>query len=174
MKTTNIIVYVFFFILFLVSCEKNKMYVPPREMLIKTVVESDNVEECVDAYNSFLFHYYDEAVLPLSVHMIEKYGYGEACNHMYGKILRDFKNPSVSIDSATQKYMLYYLKKGIELKDTASVWIMCRLCMSGTFVEKDTIMAKKLLLDFFSAEKVESLFWPYLKRHTDTVNIPIL
>ena len=166
MKAINIIVDVFLCMLFLVSCEKNKKYVPPREMLIKTVIESDDIEECVDAYNSFLFHYDDEAALPLSVHMIEKYGYGEACMNMFEMILDYFKNPSVSVDSATQEYMLYYLKKGIALKDTTCAWVMCKLCMSGTFVEKDTIMAKKLLLDFFPAEKVESVMWPYLKGHT--------
>lgn len=133
---------------------------PPKEDLISVVLAKNDI----DAYNMLLFYYPDDlSILPIAVHMAKNSKYGKAYYDLFQTIYSIFNESSVPIDSATQKYMMYYLEKGIELKDSDCVWAMSKLYMIGTFVEEDTIKAKKNLMKVFSSNDIDSLYWQLLK-----------
>lgn len=137
---------------------------PPKEELISIVLTSNDI----DAYNSLLFYYPDDlAILPMAVYMAEKQGYGKAYSDLFHTLYSVFNDNSVSIDSITQKHMMYYLRRGIELKDTDCVWIMSGLYMTGTFVERDTIKAKENLMKIFSLKDINRFYWPLLKNEAE-------
>ena len=132
----------------------------------KELIKSINTEGSIDSYNSFLFNYPDDiSIIPLSVNMVEQYGYGKACSSLFYTMYSAFSSTSIEMDSIMKKNMLYYLNKGIELKDTDCVWIICRLYLTGTFVERDTTAAKRYLTQIYSSGEIDTLYWPYLKKH---------
>lgn len=151
-----------------VSC-KNKadnVSTPLNNLSKKELIKSVNTEGSIDSYNSFLFNYPDDiSIIPLSVNMIEQYGYGKACSNLFYTMYSAFSRTSIEMDSIIGKSMLYYLNKGVELKDTDCVWIICRLYLTGTFVERDTSAAKRYLRQIYSSDEIDTLYWPYLKKH---------
>ena len=151
------------------SDEKNEGIVitpeaPSKEELIADVLSLGDI----DSYNSLLFYYPDDInVLPLSVYMAEYQKYGHAYFNLFYTFYSAFNETRVSLDSATQGLMLYYLEKGVELKDTDCVWMMSKLYTDGTIVVRDTSKAKDLLLLVYPSDVVETYYWPYIKRHAD-------
>ena len=156
-------------IVFFLSCENtNKDSVQKqkeeqeRELLISDIIKEGNIE----SYNSFIFNYHDDIkCIPLSIYMIEKYNYGHACYQMFSYFCNLFEYDSLILDSASKEYLLYYLKKGVDLEDTTCIWAMSNLYISGIYVEKDTVLAKKYIMRIFSKDDVDSFVWPYLKRN---------
>ena len=150
------------------SCNNNEdsETTPSNDLSKKELIKSIATEGNTDSYNSFLFNYpSDISIIPLSVNMVEQYGYGKACSSLFYTMYSAFKSTSIEIDSIMQKTMLYYLNKGVELKDTDCVWIFCRLYLTGTFVERDTSVAKRYLTQIYSSGEIDTLYWPYLKKH---------
>jgi hypothetical protein len=136
--------------------------VPIKEDLIHGIVNEGNI----DSYNALLFHYHtDISILPMAIYMSEQYNYGKACSDLFYLLYTDYDENTIQVDSMTREYMLYYLEKGINLNDTNSAWIMSKLYLTGTFVKKDSIMSKKTLMQVFSPDDVEKLYWPYILRH---------
>ena len=156
------------FMVFVISCNNSNdgvnivKNVPLKEDLINDIITEGNV----DSYNALLFHYYNDiSIIPMAIHMSERYDYGKACSDLFYTMYSAFDGSTSSVDSMTRNYLLYYLRKGIELKDTTSAWIMSRLYVSGLLIEKDTNMAKQCLMSVFSSKDVDTLYWPYLKKH---------
>lgn len=168
-RIINMLLCIVLCIIFIVSCnDKHEGTIitpdaPPKEDLISNILTNcDTI-----AYNALLFYYPDDfTILPMAIHMAEHQEYGKAYSDLFYTFYSVFNDNSVPIDSITQNHMLFYLEKGIELKDTDCVWIMSKLYMTGTFVEKDTILAKKYLMIVFSQNDIESLYWPLLKNGT--------
>lgn len=164
-------------VILLVSCnnnvdnlEKNRT-TPLKSELINDIVLNGNI----NSYNSLLFYYPDEIdVVSTAVCMVEQYGYRRACSDIFYAFYSAFNDNAIAIDSTTQKYLLYYINKGIELMDTDCVWIMCRMYLTGTFVEKDTSIAKNYLMRIYQTNDVESWYWPYIKKHPFFENRKIL
>ena len=137
--------------------------VPPKEELIDDILTYGNI----DSYNSLVFYYPNDIdVLPMAVYMAEHYGYGKAYSDLFCTCYSTFKENSISIDSATQKYMLYYLQKGVEQKDTDCIWIMSKVYWNGWGIRKDTVKAKELLMQIVPSDDFEKMYWPYLKKHS--------
>ena len=165
-KVKNILV---MSVVFLLSCENTSTKIIPeikedqqRGWLISDIIKEGDVE----SYNSFIFNYYNDIqCIPLSIYMIEQYNYGPACYQLYSYFSNFFEENSLSMDSVTKEYMLYYLRKGVELEDTNCIWVMSRLYLSGKYVEKDTVLAKKNLMRIFIKDDVDSFIWPYLNKH---------
>lgn len=101
----------------------------------------------------------------MAVYMAEHQQYGTAYYDIYSSIYSVFEENSIPIDSMTQQYLLYYLKKGVEVKDHSCVRTMSELYLTGEFVEKDTVKAKKYLMLIYSQDDVENLYWPHLKKN---------
>lgn len=157
-------------VLFSVSCNNkttNNKAMSSDSHLKESLIRDVFTEGSFTAYNSFLFNYPDDiCIIPLAVTMAEQHDYGKACSDLFYTMYSSFNNDSKYIDSATQKYLLSYLYKGVELNDTDCVWIMCKLFLTGTFVEKDTVVAKQYLNKIYPSTEVEALYWPYIKKHT--------
>lgn len=158
----------FICVVLLVSC-RNKVdddLTPSNNLSKAELIKNVNTEGNIDSYNSFLFNYPDDiGIIPLSVNMVEKYSYGKACSSLFYTMYSAFSCTSVEMDSIMGESMLYYLNKGVELKDTDCVWIICKLYLTGTLVERDTSAAKRYLSQIYSSDEIDTLYWPYLKKH---------
>ncbi len=162
------IMIVFFCVILSASCNNrtNNKTLPLDNHLKENLISDVFTEGSIDAYNSFLFNYPDDIrIVSLSVTMAEQHGYGKACSDFFYTMYSSFNHDPINIDSATQKYLLSYLYKGVDLNDTDCVWIICKLFLTGTFVEKDTSVAKQYLTKIYPSTEVETLYWPYIKKH---------
>lgn len=151
--------------IFMVSCSNNDYpEAPPKKDLISNILEYGDIY----SYNQLMFYYYRDGLnnFPLAVHMVENYGYKRACYDIFDMFYDTFKNEFIEIDTVTQNLLIYYLEKGISLGDTDCAWIMSHLYMDGLYVEKDTIKAKKCLMQVFTPIGVDTLFWPIVKKRT--------
>ena len=97
--------------------------------------------------------------------MIDQKHYGKACEYMYSTISNRFKQYSITPDSVTKEYLIYYLKKGIDLKDTGCAVALAFLYMEGEWVNQDTIMAKNYIMNFYPPKEAKRV-WKLIKRRT--------
>jgi len=167
MKISNKKIGFLIFTILIISCNKETSITPealPKECYISDILASDDIDASIWAYNRFSF-YYDNDIdfIPLTIYMIEQKHYGHACSYMYETILNRLEEYSITPDSITQEYLLYYLKKGIEMNDTACADYMAYLYMKGEWVDQDTIMAKNYIMSFYPPEDAKRM-WKLLKK----------
>lgn len=147
------------------SCE-NKVRVtpsgPPKEELQHNVIAYGDT----NAYSQLFFYYYGADLLPYAVLMSDKYHYPKAYYDVYSLVDYYFDINHIDYDSATSRYILYYLREGLELKEEGCAWALCALYLTGDkqIVNIDTVLAKKCLESVFPQKKVEKLLWPYMKK----------
>ena len=169
MKISNKKIGFLIFTLLIVSCHRGIPITPeaePKEWYIEGIFDSRYAETSIHAYNQFDFYYGEDIdFIPLSIYMIDQKHYGKACEYMYSTISNRFKQYSISPDSVTKEYLIYYLKKGIELKDTDCAVDLAFLYMEGEWVNQDTNMAKNYIMSFYPPEKAKFM-WKWLKRRT--------
>ncbi len=153
-----------------ISCDNGMITITPeanpKEWYISSIFDSSYAETSIHEYNQFIF-YYDEDidVIPLSIYMIDQKHYGRACEYMYTTISNRFKRYSITPDSVTKEYLIYYLKKGVEMNDTDCAASLAYLYMEGEWVERDSVIAKNYMMSFYPKEDAERN-WKLLKRIT--------
>ena len=167
MKISNKKIGFLIFTILLISCHRGIPITPeanPKEWYIEGIFASNDTSWSIHEYNQFCF-YYDNDIdfIPLTIYMIEQKHYGHACSYMYETILNRLEEYSITPDSITQEYLLYYLKKGIEMNDTACADYMAYLYMKGEWVDQDTIMAKNYIMSFYPPEDAKRM-WKLLKK----------
>lgn len=154
----------------MISCNNNEQCgtseARPKEWYISDILTSKDIDVSIRAYDEFCFYYPNDIdFIPLTIHMINQKHYSRACNYMYGKITNICEKYSISLDSMSQEYVLYYLKKGIEMKDIDCATNMAFLYMKGELVDKDTVMAKNYIMNFYPPEEAKRT-WEHIKRKT--------
>ena len=170
MKISNKKIGFLIFTILLISCHRGIPITPeanPKEWYIEGIFASNDTSWSIHEYNQFCFYYddYDIDFIPLTIYMIEQKHYGHACSYMYEEIKALCEKYSITPDSITQAYLLSYLKKGIEMKDTACADYMAYEYMKGEWVDQDTNMAKNYIMSFYPPEDAKRM-WRLMKRIT--------
>lgn len=164
------------FVILATSCDKKTTITPDalsKEWYVSQMLESNDRNASIYAYNEYCFYYPNDIdIIPFSLYMANQYNYGLACFKIFYEINSVFERELITIDSATQEFILYYLKKGVDLNDTDCMFQMSTLYTSGTFVEKDTVMAKKYLLRICRSDKVYNILWSEMKKQYYKEEIP--
>lgn len=94
---------------------------------------------------AFIDEKYDEEFLIYSMIMANKYNYPRAYYNVYYCLTSVFEHHSYAeIDKTTKELAIGYLKRGVELKDAVSTKYLGDLYLEGRFVNKDTVLGKKL------------------------------
>ena len=144
----------------LLSACTETSWAPPKDELQHDVLAYGDT----NAYNQLRHYYFDADLLPYSVFMADRYQYREAFSMIYNIMDYYFAVNDIDFDSSTCQYVLYYLHKGVELKNESCAIALCDAYLRGKMVEVDTSKAKECLLQVFPEEKVENLYWPHMMR----------
>ena len=120
----------------------------------------------IHAYEEYYLrsHYGDENCLALSILMAKKYKYTIAFYDVYYILTEFYKRNDMPMDSSTVNYAIGFLKDGAELFDSKCCTELCRLHLTGEYVEKDTTSAKTYLYKIKRNDKDSVLKdWLYFK-----------
>ena len=111
----------------------------------------------IHAYEEYYLrgHYGDENCLALAILMAKKYKYTIAFYDVYYILTEFYKRNDMPMDSSTVNYAIGFLKDGAELFDSKCCTELCRLHLTGEYVEKVKMdlrkMLSKVLLDYYEA-----------------------
>lgn len=120
----------------------------------------------IHAYEEYYLrgHYGDENCLALAILMAKKYKYTIAFYDVYYILTEFYKRNDMPMDSSTVNYAIGFLKDGAELFDSKCCTELCRLHLTGEYVEKDTTSAKTYLYKIKRNDKDSVLKdWLYFK-----------
>jgi len=93
---------------------------------------------------AFMNQKYREEYLLYSIIMADKYNYPRAYFQVYYCLTSAFEHHVGPIDIKTKDLALKYLKKGVDMNESASIMCLSELYMTGKYILKDTIMGKLL------------------------------
>jgi TPR repeat protein len=93
---------------------------------------------------AFMNEKYYEEYLIYSILMANKYHYPRAYFYVYFCLAFQLEYDVKSLDEETIALAIRYLKKAVELQDCSATVILSELYMKGKYVQKDTILGKKL------------------------------